>query len=141
MALEQDLRARIAKAPLGSTEKNILRVVLGELQLKGSTKKLSDSEALDVVKKMVESNKETLAHLHFDDPRRAAYLAENQILLGLLPPFWTKEQIREVAADLPLKEQKSEGQAIGAVIKKLKSLNANFNAEEVKQVVVEVRGV
>ncbi len=143
MSFEQTLRDRINKAPFKSTERDLLKVVLGEFQLKAATLKVTDEMAIAIVKKMVKANDETLGHLGQDDARRKQYEEENQILQTLLPSYLTVDQILAKLSEGGLTEEvktaKSEGQATGVAMRHLKSANASVEGETVKQAVQKLR--
>ena len=46
MSYEEQIRERMSKAPHGSTEKNILKVVLGEVQQKSNIGQFTDEMGL-----------------------------------------------------------------------------------------------
>src|SRR4051812_5318001 len=95
MSFEQNLRDRISKAPFRSKERDLLKVVLGEYQLKASSAKVTDDNGLAIVKGMLKSNLEkVLPVLAPDDYRRADILEENAVLLSLLPKYLNSEQVQ-----------------------------------------------
>src|SRR4051812_34271499 len=100
MSFEQMLRAKIAKAPFKSTEKEVLKVVLGEWQLKAATGKVTDELGFGLVKKMIKANDENLLYLGLTDPRRAKYNEENRFLNDLLPEYLTVEQVLATLAEV-----------------------------------------
>jgi hypothetical protein len=148
MSFEQVLRDRIAKAPFKSKERDILKVVLGELQLKAASGKVSDETSHNFVKSMIKNNTEkVLAVLKLDDPRRAGIEEENKVLQSLLPKYLTVDEaetaLRE-ATDPPglveeIQKAKSEGQATGVAMKYLKGHGMNVEGETVKTVVSKLR--
>ncbi len=144
MSFEQELRDRINKAPFRSKEKDILKVVLGELQQKSASGKISDETAHNYVKSMIKNNVEkVLAVLKPDDPRRAGYEEENKILQSLLPKYLTADEVEASlkAADLveQVKSAKNEGQATGVAMKHFKATDAKVEGDTVKAVVKKLR--
>lgn len=63
MTFETVLREKIAKAGFGSDERTLLKVVLGDIQQKSATGKVTDEVCHGIVKKMIESNKQNLDYL------------------------------------------------------------------------------
>lgn len=140
MSFEEMLRDRIAKSPYGSAERNLLKVVLGDLQQK-VTGSVTDEVAHAVVKKIIKGNDESLGYLPQGDARRAQYLAENEILADLLPKYLTADQIRESleAAGIDVKSMPNEGQATGKAMQHFKAKNAPVEGQTVKEVVQAIR--
>lgn len=143
MSFEQTVRDRISKAPYGSTEKNILKVVLGDIQLKAAGGTITDEAGHAIVKKLVKGNEETLGHLKGEDPRRAQYLGENAVLSSLLPTYLTADQVTAELTSAGLVEQvkaaKNEGQATGVAMKHLKGKGLAVEGDEVKKAVTALR--
>jgi hypothetical protein len=143
MSFEQSLRDRINKAPFRSREKDLLKVVLGEVQQKSAGGKVTDEQGLAIVKKMAKANEETLGLLGAEDKRREQYEEENAILQSLLPNYLTVEQIVQRLTEGGLADEiktaKNEGQATGIAMKKLKADNAPVEGDTVKQAVVKLR--
>lgn len=145
MSFEQTLRDRISKAPFRSKEKDLLKVVLGDVQQKSASGKVSDEQGLGIVKSMIKNNVEkVLVHLKEDDPRHAVIVEENKILASLLPTYLTVDEVKELLAKYDsmvsdLKAAKSEGQATGIAMKYLKSVNAQVEGDTVKQAVQQLR--
>lgn len=143
MSFEQTVRDRISKAPYGSTEKNILKVVLGDIQLKAAGGTITDEAGHAIVKKLVKGNEETLGHLKAEDARRHQYIEENAILATLLPAYLTAEQVTAELTSAGLVEQvksaKNEGQATGVAMKHLKGKGLAVEGDEVKKAVTAMR--
>ena len=141
MSYEEQIRGRMIKAPHGSTEKSLLKVLLGEVQQKSNIGQFTDEMGLAIVKKMMKANEETIPHLSEIDPRRAKLLEENKVLTSLLPQFWTAGQIRErLQADgVNVQGAKNDGQAIGMAMGHLKKMNAPVEGQTVKEAVAEMR--
>jgi hypothetical protein len=141
MSYEEQIRERMCKAPHGSTEKSLLKVLLGELQQKSNIGQFTDEMGLAIVKKMMKANEETIPHLSETDARRAKLLEENKVLTSLLPQFWTAGQIRErLQADgVNRQGAKNDGQAIGMAMGHLKKINAPVEGQAVKEAVAEMR--
>ena len=140
MTFEEIVRDRIKKSSYPSAERDVLKVVLGDLQLKSSGGKITDEIGHGIVKKLIQSNNENLQHLTASDLRHAKYVEENEVLSSLLPQYWSKDQIREnlVAAGIDVKSM-GEGPATGKAMSHLKSINAPIEGLMVKEVVQEMR--
>lgn len=78
MNLEDVIKSRIKQAPLGSDEKNFLRMILGEVTSKRS------KTGLEVVRDMLRSNEESLRRCRRDTQELARIELENTILRSLL---------------------------------------------------------
>jgi hypothetical protein len=141
MSFEQIIRDRLSKAPHGSTEKSILKVVLGDVQQKSALGEFTLDMGHALVRKMIKANDETLPHLPAADPRRGKLLEENQILGSLLPQYWSVQQVCErLQADgVNIKDAKNDGQAMGLAMQHLKKLNAPVEGQTVKEAVAQMR--
>jgi len=139
MTFEEQLREKIKAAPFGSSEKNVLKLVLGELQQEMGN--VTDERGHSIVKKLITSNEECLGHLDQTDPRYAGLVAENEMLQSLLPQYWSEDQIRaRLEADgVDVTSFSNEGQATGAAMKHLKGLGAPVEGGTVKSVVAAIR--
>lgn len=140
MTFEETIRDRIKKSSYPSVERDVLKVVLGDLQQKASGGKVTDEIGHGIVKKMVQSNKENLQHLETADLRYVKYVEENEVLESLLPQYLTKEQIMLslTTAGIDVKSM-GEGPATGKAMKHFKDLNAPIEGLTVKEVVLEMR--
>jgi len=141
MTFEEMLRDRIAKCPYGSSERNLLKVVLGDLQQKSASGKVTEEIAHAVVKKIIKGNEESMGYLSEGDLRRAQYLNENEILSGLLPKYLTADQIREslTTAGIDVSSMPNEGQATGRAMQHFKATNSPVEGQTVKEVVQAIR--
>jgi hypothetical protein len=141
MSFEQQIRERVSKAKHGSVERDILKIVLGDVQQKSATEPVTEEMGQAIVKKMIKANDETIPLLKEGDPRRARLLDENKILATLMPQFWSVQQIRErLQADgISVQAAKNDGQAMGLAMQHLKKLNAPVEGQAVKEAVAEMR--
>lgn len=130
--------------------KDILRVVLGQIQLEGSSAALSEERKLNIIRKLIKSNELTLSSMAETSEElweetwknNAQRLKEeNQILQNLLPQNLGKEDLLKLLEGKveEIKTAKSDGQAIGVAMKTLKSAQATFENEMVKELVGEIR--
>ena len=145
MTFEQKLRERLNKAPFRSREKELLKVVLGEVQLKSASAPVTEEQGHSLVKSMIKNNVEkVLVHLKEGDERRIGVLEENKILESLLPSYMTADEVKvKLSGDAELATQikaaKNDGQATGLAMKFLKAQNCNVEGDTVKQVVLSLR--
>jgi uncharacterized protein YqeY len=90
-----------ALAP-GSSAKNLLKVVLGDIQQKTAFKEVSDQECHSMVKKMVKANMDNIDLLSKSNPtdsRIEEFRKENVLLDSLLPRYWSEQDIRNWIQD------------------------------------------
>jgi uncharacterized protein YqeY len=149
MSLKQELRAKLTEArKTGATEiKNVLGVILGDVDtVEARTKKdMPDAEVEKLLRKLVESNMETLtqlkAHQRADDPRAAVLEREMAYLKSLLPQTLDTKAIADAleAVRADIVNAKSDGQATGVAMKHLKSLSLNAQGQDVSAVVKQFR--
>lgn len=141
MSFEQQIRDRMTKSAHGSNERNLLKVVLGEVQQKSALGAFTEDMGHAIVKKMMKANEETIPHLSESDARRGKLLEENKILAGLLPQYWSAAQVRQqLEADgIDIKSAKNDGQAMGLAMQHLKKINAPIEGQAVKVAVGEMR--
>jgi uncharacterized protein len=119
----------------------VLRLALGEIQTAEAraNKPVSEDEAVAIVRKLIKSNEETLAHAA---PEQKAILErENTILLAVLPATLTPAQIIEQLAPVAdaIRAAKSDGQATGVAMKHLKSAGASVQGTDVTIAVKQLR--
>jgi uncharacterized protein YqeY len=89
------LDARKAKNTVAAT---VLGVLIGELdkaseKARSQSKEFTDTDTIGFVKKLIQSNNETLKHRVYP-----ALIEENEILEGLLPKQLSEDQIRTIIA-------------------------------------------
>jgi uncharacterized protein len=138
------LKARAAESMKAkdAVATSILRLALGEIQTAEArtNKPVSDDEAIAIVRKLVKSNEETLAHSQGEE--RATLERENAILLGVLPATLGPDRIVELLAPVTeaLRAAKSDGQATGIAMKHLKASGASVQGNDVTAAVKRVRG-
>jgi uncharacterized protein YqeY len=140
MSLYNDLRneLHIAMKENAEDKKNLLRIVIGEVQRKFGAE--SDEDVHRVVRKLIEGNNESQKlRTNAGLPEDQHLLKENQMLQAYLPVFWSQEQIEVALQNVSIKEAKNEGAAIGSAMKALKSVNAVVDGKDVKAVVQKIR--
>ena len=122
-------------------EKEVLRVALGDIQTEEARgTEITDAYCEKVLKKLVKSNRETLANVT-DAAQRATLEQEIVILESLLPKTLSPE---EIAAQLaPVHEQiraaGNDGQATGVAMKHLKGAGIAADGKDVAAAVKSLR--
>jgi uncharacterized protein YqeY len=125
-----------------AVEREILRVAVGEITTDRERvgRKGSDDEARAILKKLVKSNEESLAHV--EDPEKRSVLTEEiAILSAFLPKALGVDEI--VAALAPVAEvvkgAGNEGQATGVAMKHLKASGLTVTGKDVAEAVKRLR--
>jgi uncharacterized protein YqeY len=150
MSIVADIRLQLVTSMREKDEikKNILRIILGDLSTSEvrSGKISTDDDVRRVIKKLIESNLETLK---FCADRPDSFLkltTENSILSSFLPKTLSKEDIKgyinfsSTMIVSEIKDAKSDGQATGVLIKWLKQNNyGHFDGFVASEVVKEIR--
>jgi len=138
-------RMRAAMQARDPVAKNVLGVALGDIQTAEAraNRALGDDEAMAVVRKLVKSNEETLAHVAEggDAARTAELRREIEVLSSLLPKALSLGAV--VAALAPvgdaLRAAKSDGHAMGLAMKHLKASGAVVESAAVQEAVKTLR--
>lgn len=139
MSFEDTLRERIKASQIGSYDRDVLKLVLGECQQIMDT--MTDERGHGIVKKLIKSNEDCLVHLEPEDSRYVRFVSENRILSDLLPKYWTEDQIRErlLADGIDVKSASNDGQAMGVAMKHMKEIGATVEGGSVKIAVSQIR--
>lgn len=124
-----------------TVRKEILRVVVGEIttnEARGTVK--TDDDCRSIVRKLVKSNEETLAHTA-DVDQRAVLEQEIEILRALLPRSLSVDAIVEALASVrdALRAEANDGKATGLAMKHLKTSGALVEGKDVSEAVRRVR--
>lgn len=145
----QQTKDRLKKAMLNKqeTEKNILRVLLTEIETIELQKKksISDKDCHMIVHKLIAINDSVIEKANSVNNIQLSekLTQENIILNSLVPKLWMEEEITKFIADNNLlqkiKEAKDEGPAIGIAMKNLNEANAPILGETVKNVIKKIR--
>jgi uncharacterized protein YqeY len=116
------LKSKINALAPGSHAKNLLKVVLGDIQQKTAFKEVSDQECHSMVKKMIKANDDNIKLLPEEDSRVEQFRNENVLLESLLPRYWSEQDIRNWIQDegIDVKAFPSEGAVIGQCMSMLK---------------------
>jgi uncharacterized protein YqeY len=149
MSLKDAVRAKFEQAKRGGNreEKQLLSVILGEISTAEarSGKELSEADVDKLLRKMVESNTETLtqlkSHNRADDPQAAVLEREIAFLKSLLPQTPDAAAITKALEPVraEIRNAKNDGQAMGLAMKHLKSLSVNAQGQDVSAVVKQIR--
>lgn len=140
MLIDQ-LKQRMFQAmKAGSTvEKEILRTAIGEVTRAGD--EATDERVVQVIRKLVKSNQETLSAVGADGERRAVLESEIAVLEGFLPKTLGPEQIRALLEPVAaqIKAAGGPGPAMGIAMKFLKAQGAVTEARDVQTAVSLLR--
>jgi hypothetical protein len=148
MIFENTVREKLAAAPARGWERDLYKVIIGEIQ---QGKILNDGQYFEFIEKIIKANEQNLGFLGPDDARRQKYLDENRVLQELLSekkeeekiPFLTAEEIRQSIKDSGLEEElkscQNPGKAIGFAMEHFKKNGIPVEGSVVKQVVLEIR--
>jgi uncharacterized protein YqeY len=152
MSLEETIKSRIKQAMKDhdETARDVLRVVLGQIQLESSEAATTEEQKLSVVRKLIKSNQLTLASMgerpveqwSSEWTANADQLKREIVLLeSLLPKTWSGDEIAAFIREkgLDVVSPRSDGQAMGAVMKELKAVNAPVDSATVKATVEAMR--
>ncbi|MEM9913623.1 MAG: GatB/YqeY domain-containing protein [Planctomycetota bacterium] len=142
--LIDDIKKRIivAMKAKNTQERDILKVVLGDLQIQETRKgdDLTDAEAQQIIRKVIKGNGEMITAVE-DAAVVERMNQEIAILESLLPQSLSVEEI--VAALGPVAEAVkaagNDGQATGVAMKHLKSSGAEVQGKDVSAAVRQMR--
>jgi len=149
MSFKAKVREKFEEAKrAGNREtRDVLSVILGDISTAEARtgKEAPDADVEKLLRKMVESNTETLSqlksHQRADDPRAVVLEREIVFLKSLLPQTLDAQAI--VKALEPVRAEiviaKSDGQATGIAMKHIKSLSLNAQGQDVSAAVKEIR--
>ena len=142
--LIDDIKKRIivAMKARNTQERDILKVVLGDLQMVETRKAqdLTDAESQAVVRKIIKGNREMIEAVQ-DDEVIERMNQEIAILDTLLPRSLSLEEILEALAPVAdaVKAAGNNGQATGVAMKQLKSTGAEVQGKDVAAAVAQMR--
>lgn len=124
-----------------AVEKEILRVALGEIQTaeaRGGS--VTDEASLAILRKLVKSNEETLAHTK-EASQRGQLEREIAVLHTLLPQTLGVDQIIEALGEAKeaVRAAANDGQATGLAMKTLKEKGASVSGKDVSEAVKRIR--
>lgn len=145
MLIDEIKKRVITAMKAGNTqERDILKVVLGDLQISETRKgqDLTDAEAQAIVRKVVKGNGEMIAAV--DDPAVVERMnQEIAILETLLPRSLSVDEIVSALAPVvdAVKAAGNDGQATGVAMKHLKPTGVEVQGKDVSAAVRQIRGV
>lgn len=146
MSLKDDIKKGMFAAMKAKniTDKEILRVALGEIDTQASRapdEHLKDEEIQAILKKLIKSNRETLAATA-DPETKTKLLAEVAALQKFLPQTLTLSQVVELLDPVkePIRAAANQGPAMGIAMKLIKEAGAEVNGPDVAQAVSAIRG-
>ena len=146
-------KIKVAVKEKRELERNILKVLLGEIQTLESRKgNISDEDCIKIARKLIESNQETIKAYsatdeaynkeHNTDENIAVQKLSQEITIvdSLLPKVWDEKEIANFIRNTPelfqnMIDAASVGQATGIVMKALKTANAPVDGKMVSKVV------
>jgi uncharacterized protein YqeY len=143
--LVDDIRARLKDAMKNrrTVEKEILRVLLGEIQTIEARegRDLTEEASAQVVRKLLKANRET-ADVTVDAAQKATLEEEIAILESLLPKTMTVDELIDALAPIAegIKAAKGDGPATGIAMKYLKQGGAPVDGKTVSEAVRRLRG-
>lgn len=142
--LVDDIKKRVMTAmKAGNTvEKEILKVLLGEIQTNAARSEGSDDDAavVAVVRKLVKANEETL-NASESEEQTAQLKKELEILRTLLPQTLDQNQVVDALAPVrdAIVAANNDGQATGVAMKHLKQSGAAVEGKTVALAVKQIR--
>jgi uncharacterized protein len=149
MSLKEKVRQKFEEAKRAGhrEDKNLLSVILGDISTAEarSGKEVVDAEVEKMLRKMVESNVETVrqmkSHGRADDPQLAVLERESALLQSLLPQTLDATAIVQALAPVQAEivNAKNDGQATGVAMKHLKSLSLSVQGQDVSAAVKQIR--
>jgi uncharacterized protein YqeY len=149
MNLKETVRARFEEAKRSGSreEKDLLSVILGDIATAEarSGKDIADADVEKLLRKMVESNTESVnqlkSHGRGDDPRLAVLEREITCLKTLLPQTLDAAAIVQALAPVraDIVAAKNDGQATGVAMKHLKATGLKALGQDVSTAVQAIR--
>ena len=149
--LADTIRSRMIEAMKAKDNptRDILKIALGEIQtLQARNLNATEEECIKVVRKITESNNETMKIMVDKDENAASsdlfkkLVVENAILNNILPSVWDKDTtasyINKNMGKIVL-EAKSDGEAIKMVMQYIKQQQLPVNGKYVSEIVKEMR--
>lgn len=141
--LTDEIKSRMMRAlkARNTTEREILGVVLGEIQTQEARQGALSEEAVQgVVRKLIKSNRETL-DAATDAAQRAGLEQEISILETLLPKSLSEDEVIAALAPVAnaIRAASGDGPATGIAMKQLKQQPAPVDGRVVSQAVKKMR--
>lgn len=127
---------------MDTVARDVLRLAQGEIQQAEARAEapLSEEQAIQVVRKLIKSNEETLVHA--DAERRATLEREVEVLKVLLPRSLSVSEIATLLEPVrdAIQGAKNDGQATGVAMKHLKGSGVEVTGKDVTEAVRQIRG-
>ena len=146
--LIEKIKEEIKSSTLSKDEikKNILKVALGEINtLQSRSPSSTDDQFIKLLEKLVNSNKETISFAQ-DVSVKSKLEQEITILSSFIPKKISVDDLLFILEKNSvlvenIKSAKSDGQAMGQVIKYLKNININFNNSDVTEAIKKIKSI
>lgn len=140
MTIKERIKSDIIAATKAKEDaaKNILRVILGEIDTQeGRGKILTDEQICSIIRKTLQGVEEMLTYR----PENVDLQKEKSVLVNLVPTQLSREDIiNELTPKLAeLKSAKADGQATGIAMKFFKENKKNVDGTLVAEVVKSIR--
>lgn len=120
-----------------------LRLIKGEIESMQmrQAKPLTEDQHINVLKKLLKANEETITHLPIGDSRISVLQEENLILGDFIPETLSGEKLKEILTQKQdeILAAKSSGQAVGVCMKFLKEQGVIVDGNQVKLLVESIR--
>ena len=138
-----DLRTK-ATAALKAGQKDtaaLYRLIIGMSQQLNSP---NDEQVSGIIRKVIKGNTETLEVIKEMPERntdRNNLLLENQLLSEFLPKTMSAENVSDFIKEnnIDILSAKNDGQAVGVVMKALKTNNLSVDGSVVKEIIINLR--
>jgi hypothetical protein len=143
MPIRDEIKKRTTEAMKAKDEvaRDVLRLAYGEIQMAEAraAKEISEDDAVAVVRKLVKSNEETLAHSQGD--RAETLKKEIAVLSALLPRTMSVDDIVQALQGQvdAIKAAGNDGQATGVAMKHLKASGLSASGKDVGEAVKRLR--
>lgn len=152
MSLRTELRSKLTQAMKNQNEmeKGLLRLIMGEVSTLDARQSAGhlcinginneDENVINVIRKLIESNKQTIELCKNSEDPRAITLAKENEYLGTFFAMMTAKEVEEALGDVVISEIKNaakEGQAQGIAYKHLKANGVITASSEVITAVVK----
>lgn len=121
--------------------KDILRVLIGDIETyesRPNTKKMTDDQCLKMIKKLIQSNQEVIDSTH-DQSKRDKLQEEIDFVRQYLPEVMSRTEVRQRIQQntSSLKSITNFGKAMGFMMGQMKKSGKDFEAQDVKDCLVE----
>lgn len=146
MNLVQQIKSQLVQAmkSQNEVEKNILRVVLGEISVvenyASQNGPITEEQIHKIIRKIMLSNAETISYLPENEDRRLKLIQENKILESFLPNQLSISEIRQKLQTISEEIKAAKGgAAVGIAIQYFKQQGISVSGKDVRVVVEEMQ--